>query len=169
MSETVTTRPMTADDLPRVSDLHAVVFGPGRFTRTAYRVRERAGGVAAGLNGSSRVAVQGSRIVAAINFTDVRVGGKPGAALLGPLVVDPAFNGQGYGRRLIAEALEAAKARGVRLVALVGDEPYYGRFGFKRVPPGRITFPGPADPARILAAELTAGAAAEFEGVIEPA
>lgn len=167
MSETVTTRPMTAADLPKVSELHAAVFGPGRFTRTAYRVRERAPGDKSQLSPLNRVAMQGSRMIAAINFSSIRIGGKTGAVLLGPLAVDPAFNGQGNGRRLLAEALEEAKAQGVRLVVLVGDEPYYGRFGFKRVPPGRITFPGPADPARILAAEIEPGAATEYQGLIE--
>ena len=94
------------------------------------------------------------------------VGGAPGAILLGPLAVDPEFAGQGYGRRLVADGLAAAKAAGVRLCVLVGDEPYYARFGFVRVPPGQIALPGPADPARILAAELSPGALADYRGVV---
>ena len=74
--------------------------------------------------------------------------------MLGPLAVDPEFTGQGYGRRLVAESLEKAKALGLKLIVLVGDEPYYGRLGFKRVPPGQILLPGPVDPARILATAL---------------
>jgi predicted N-acetyltransferase YhbS len=86
--------------------------------------------------------------------------------LLGPLVVAPEFAGQGFGRQLIAEALERAKADGVRLVVLVGDEPYYGRFGFHPVPPGQITLPGPVDPRRLLAAELEPGMLAGYRGAI---
>ena len=102
-------------------------------------------------------------------MTDVAIGGKGGASLLGPLVVDPEFAGQGYGRALVSEALEAARARGVRLVVLVGDEPYYGRFGFKAVPPGQIALPGPVDPRRLLAAELEPGALPRYRGMMKAA
>jgi predicted N-acetyltransferase YhbS len=85
---------------------------------------------------------------------------------LGPLAVDPDFAGKGFGRQLIAEALAAAKADGVRLVVLVGDEPYYGRFGFRPVPPGQITLPGPVDPHRLLASELEPGALASYRGMV---
>lgn len=166
MSPRVTNRQATPEDLPAITALHAEVFGPGRFARTAYRVRE---GRAAGTSPVSRycrVATVGERIVAAVQLTEVTVGNKPGALLLGPLVVAGDVTGQGFGRALVAEALEAAKAGGARLVLLVGDEPYYGRFGFKAVPPGQITLPGPANPARILAAELEAGCLADYRGQV---
>ena len=105
-------------------------------------------------------------MVAAVRFTEITVGGAGAALLLGPLVVAPEFAGQGFGRQLIAEALERAKADGVRLVVLVGDEPYYGRFGFHPVPPGQITLPGPVDPRRLLAAELEPGTLAGYRGAI---
>ena len=63
-------------------------------------------------------------------------------------------------------ALAEAKKLGHKAVLLVGDEPYYGRFGFKAVPPGQITLPGPANPARILAAELEAGCLADYRGPV---
>jgi predicted N-acetyltransferase YhbS len=66
---------------------------------------------------------------------------------------------------LIERALRDAAAKGHKLVILVGDEPYYGKCGFKRVPPGRAVMPGPVDPARLLVAELAAGA---FDGVSGP-
>ena len=113
-----------------------------------------------------RVALLDSRIIAAVRFTDITIGGVGGALLLGPLAVDPDFAGKGFGRQLIGEALEAAKADGVRLVVLVGDEPYYGRFGFRPVPPGQITLPGPVDARRLLAAELEPGAFAGYRGGI---
>lgn len=169
MSTKITCRSATADDAATISDLHARVFGPGRFARSAYRVRE---GVPAGTGQVSRfcrVAYLGQRLVAALRFSDITIGGVPGALLLGPIVVDPDFAGQGHGRKLIAGGLEAAKAAGVRLVVLVGDEPYYGRFGFKRVPPGQITFPGPVNPMRILAAEIEEGALAHYRGLISAA
>ena len=162
MSPNVTNRPLTPADFPAVSRLHAKVFGPGRFTRTAYRVREGA----PALSPYCRVALLGDRLVAAVRFTPINIGRVGGALLLGPLAVDPDLAGQGFGKRLIGEALEAAKADGVKLVVLVGDVPYYGRVGFSPVPPGQITLPGPVDPQRLLAAELQPGTLAAFNGVI---
>ena len=162
MSSNVLNRPLTPEDLPLVSRLHARVFGPGRFTRTAYRVREGASAISPYCRG----AFLDGRIIAAVRFTQISIGGTPGALLLGPLAVDPEFAGQGFGRGLIAEALTAAKANGVRLALLVGDEPYYGRFGFRPVPPGQIGLPGPVDPKRILAAELAPDALGCFHGAV---
>ena len=65
----------------------------------------------------------------------------------------------------MTQALEAARSSGTALVVLVGDEPYYGRFGFKPVPFGQIVFPGPVNPARILACELKDGACASYRGL----
>ncbi len=89
------------------------MFGPGRFTRTAYRVREGAPAISPYCRG----AFLDQRMIAAVRFTEISIGATPGALLLGPLAVDPEFAGRGYGRGLIAEALAAAKGNGVRLVA----------------------------------------------------
>ena len=86
--------------------------------------------------------------------------------LLGPLAVDPAFANRGYGRGLVARAIEEARANGIALVLLVGDEPYYGKLGFRRVPPGRITLPGPLNYGRLLAAELEDGALDRYSGAV---
>lgn len=162
MLSKVLNRPVTPADLPAISELHARVFGPGRFTRTAYRVREGA----APISRYCRAALLGNRIIAAVRFTHIAVGTTEGALLLGPLAVDPEFAGKGFGRALIGEALEAAKSDGVRLVVLVGDEPYYGRFGFSPVPPGQITLAGPVDPQRLLAAELAPGVLSAYRGLV---
>lgn len=158
----ITTRTVTPDDLAAISALHARVFGPGRFARTAYRVREGHGMQSR----FCRAAYDANRLIAALRFTEITIGGRGGALLLGPLAVDPDFTGQGFGRRLISEGMDDARAKGQSLVVLVGDLPYYGRFGFKPVPPGQIVFPGPVNPARILVAELVEGAAAGFCGPI---
>lgn len=162
MSPNVASRSVTAADLPAIARLHARVFGPGRFTRTAYRVRE---GTPA-ISSYCRAAYLGEQLIAAVRFTPITIGGTPGAILLGPLAVDPEFAGQGFGRRLVAEAMDAAKSDGVRLVLLVGDEPYYGRFGYRLVPIGQIVMPGPVDAHRLLAAELVPGALAEMHGLV---
>ena len=99
-------------------------------------------------------------------MTEITIGGRPGAALLGPVAVDPDHRGIGLGTKLMSEAVATARAGGTSLVVLVGDDPYYGRFGFKVVPAGQIVFPGPVNPARLLAQELKDGALAEFRGLI---
>jgi predicted N-acetyltransferase YhbS len=162
MSSNIVHRPATPADLAQISELNARVFGPGRFTRTAYRIRERA----PALSPYCRVAVRGPRMIAAVRFTHISIGGTRGALLLGPLAVDPEFAGQGHGRQLVGESLELAKADGLRLVVLVGDEPYYARFGFHTVPPGQIRLPGPVDPKRLLAAELAPAALQSFHGLV---
>ena len=155
-------RPVVPDDVAAIRDLHARAFGPGRFTRTAYRIREGTGD----FSPFCRVCLIGGRLVAAVRFTPIVIGGKSGALLLGPLAVDPAFANQGHGRGLVAKALEEAGAAGIALVVLVGDEPYYGKLGFRRMPWGQITLPGPVDPSRLLAAELAPGALERYAGVI---
>lgn len=168
MSDKVTTRPTTPKDLPHVAEFHARVFGPGRFTRTAYRVRERRPTGRDMLSPLCRCAFLGSRMIASVTFTMARIGNEDRAALLGPLAADPDFAGQGYARRLVAEALDEARKQGLHLVVLVGDEPYYRKLGFKQVSPGRIVFPGPVDPSRILACELAPGILDKVDGVIIP-
>ncbi len=157
----ITTRPAAEADMPAISALSARVFGPGRFVRTAYRIREGTPDVSP----FCRVAIYEGRIVAAIRMTEITIGGTGRALLLGPLAVETAYAGQGHGRRLIAESLEAAKAARIDLVLLVGDLPYYGRLGFIAVPMGQILLPGPVDPARLLACELTADALSRMAGL----
>ncbi|MGB6505099.1 MAG: N-acetyltransferase, partial [Xanthobacteraceae bacterium] len=128
--------------------------------KTAYRLREQ---VAHSLDLSFTARI-GTLLVGSVRLSPVRVG-EARALLLGPLTVEPAFRERGVGQALIERALKEAKAKGHRLVILVGDEAYYGKSGFKPVPPGRATMPGPVDPARLLVAELEEGA---FEGVSGP-
>jgi predicted N-acetyltransferase YhbS len=161
----VLTRPAVPDDLPAMTALQSRAFSPGRFARTAYRVRE--GGP--DLSPFCRVALIGDRLVAALRLTQINVGGRSGALLLGPLAVDPEEAGRGYGRRLVAESLDAARTAGMALVVLVGDTAYYGRFGFGPVPPGQIRLPGPVDPARLLAVEIQPGALAAYRGLVAQA
>jgi predicted N-acetyltransferase YhbS len=90
------------------------------------------------------------------------------AQVLGPLTVEPAFMDRGIGAGLMRRALQAAGEQAEALILLVGDEPYYARFGFRVVPPGRLTLPGPVDPGRFLALELTEGALAKARGSVVP-
>ena len=156
----LTILPETADDATAIDRLNERTFGPGRYAKTAYRLREQ---VAHRLD-VSFTARAGTLWVGSVRLSPVRIG-EAKALLLGPLTVEPAFRDQGVGLALIERALNEARGKGHRLVILVGDEPYYGKAGFKRVPPGRVTLPGPVDPARLLVAELAEGA---FEGVSGP-
>jgi predicted N-acetyltransferase YhbS len=169
MSNTIYIRPLTNADLPEVSKLHDLVFGPGRFTRSAYRVREQRSGTDKLVSPFCHAAIFEDRIVASLTMTPVIVGGQAGALLLGPLAVDPNFAGRGFGRAVVRTTLELAKSNGQRVVFLVGDLPYYERFGFSQLRPGTLQFPGPVNPARILALELEQGALAGYNGQVSAA
>lgn len=147
-----------AGDAEAIERLHARAFGPGRFARTAYRLRE----------GTAPVAeLCFTALVATYLVGSVRVGpaeaGDP-LLVLGPLTVDPSFEGRGIGAALMSACLDAATAAGHGLVLLIGDAPYYRRFGFAPIPPGRLVPPSPVDPARFLWRELRPGAAATISG-----
>ena len=153
----LTILPETQDDAAAIERLHERTFGPGRYAKTAYRLREQAAH-RLDLSFTARI---GTLLVGSVRLSPVRIG-ETKALLLGPLTVEPAFRERGVGQALIARALKEASAKGHRLVILVGDEPYYGKCGFRRIPFGRAIMPGPVDPARLLVAELVEGA---FEGV----
>jgi len=163
MSElALTILPETADDAPAIERLHERTFGPGRYARTAYRLREGRGHVR-DLSFTARV---GTLLVGSVQQTPIRIGAAK-ALLLGPLTVEPPFRARGVGKTLIGRALAAAKTKGHRLIFLVGDEPYYGKHGFKPVPKGQVFMPGPVDPARLLVAELVQGAFGKVSGLIQ--
>lgn len=153
----LTLSPQTPADLPAIEKLDERAFGPGRFARSAYRLREMAEPDYA----LSFVARVGTLLVGANRMTPILCGDYP-ALLLGPLTVDPPFRSGGIGEALVKKSLDAARAAGHRLVLLVGDMSYYGRMGFRPVPPGRLIFAGPVDPERLLYCDLVEGA---FEGV----
>src|SRR5215469_4687475 len=111
----VTILPETVEDADAIERLHARVFGPGRFAKTAYRVREQA----AHRLSVSFTARVGTLLVGSVWLTPIRIGDSR-ALLLGPLTVEPAFRERGIGQALMARALARAAATGERLVILVG-------------------------------------------------
>jgi predicted N-acetyltransferase YhbS len=157
----LTILPETEGDAFAIERLHERAFGPGRYAKTAYRLRENV----AGQPEVSFTAHIGTLLVGSVRMSPVRIG-ETKALLLGPLAVEPAFRERGVGQALIQRALDAARAQGHRLVILVGDEPYYGKCGFRPIPPGTVAMPGPVDPARLLVAELADGAFAGVSGPI---
>src|SRR5947209_5890090 len=155
--------PEAAGDAQAIERLHERTFGPGRFVLSAYRIREHVDH----LLDVSFTARIGTLLVGSVRQLPILIGETP-ALLLGPLTVEPPFRGRGVGRALLDRALKQAKAKGHRLVLLVGDEPYYSRVGFKAIPKDRVKMPGPVDPKRLLIAELAEGAFADVEGRVRP-
>ena len=153
----LTILPETSDDALEIERLHERTFGPGRHAKTAYRIRE---GVCHQLELSFTARI-GTLLVGSVRLSPVLIG-NTAALILGPLTVEPPFRERGIGQMLMERALAEAKAKGHRLVVLVGDEPYYAKAGFKRIPLGFASMQGPVDPDRLLVAELVPGA---FEGV----
>ena len=130
-----------------IVDLTDRAFGPGRYVKTAERLREGS----KPLPQLSFVAHKGKLLAGSVRLWPVVVGeddvAQP-AAFLGPIVVDEAFRGQGVGKALIRMALEAADKVGVQAVILVGAQGYFAPFGFNRAE--GVTLPGPVDPKRLL-------------------
>jgi predicted N-acetyltransferase YhbS len=153
----------TGNDAQVIERLHERTFGPGRFVLSAYRIREHVDHLL-DLSFTARI---GTLLVGSVRQLPVVVGNTK-ALLLGPLTVEPPFRSRGVGRALLERALGDAKAKGHRLVLLVGDEAYYSRVGFKAVPLGRATMPGPVDYSRLLVAELVDGAFDGVTGAIRP-
>lgn len=152
-------RPERAEDAGAIEALNAASFGPGRFAKSAYRLRD---GVLCE-DTLSFVAIEDGVLRGSIRFWPVSVGGVP-TLLLGPLAVQSDQRGRGIGIALMNRGIEEAKRLGHTAVILVGDAPYYARVGFSAIAPGRIRFPGPVNPARILGLALAEGALEKLTG-----
>ena len=152
------------DDGAEVEFLFDLAFAPGRTALSSYRLRDGVGAVAE----LSLVARDEYDVIGgAIRYWPVRVGEAGAAALLlGPVAVHPTRQGEGLGALLIAESLERAREKGWTRVILVGDEPYYRRFGFSRETARGLDYPPPTNPDRLLARELAPGAFDGVEGMV---
>ena len=141
-------KPETPDDWWEVEALYDLCFAPGREALSSYRLRDDV----APVPDLSVVARDADGILAgAIRFWPVHVGDQT-ALLLGPVAVHPTRQGEGLGGALIRESLDAARASGWARVMLVGDAPYYSRFGFARL--SGVDMPPPTNPERILGLDL---------------
>jgi predicted N-acetyltransferase YhbS len=149
----------TEADWWEVEALYDLCFAPGRTALSSYRLREGVPTVAA----LCLVLRDGDGTLAAvIRYWPVRVAGKD-ALLLGPVAVHPTRQGEGLGGLLINESLAEARRLGWQRVMLVGDAPYYGRFGFRKL--AGVEMPPPTNPDRVLGLALQAGA---WDGVTGP-
>lgn len=153
----------------RASDARArealldVAFGTDREARTCHRLR--AGRVPA--TGMAFTATSRGKLVGTVRLWHVEAGGKP-ALVLGPLAVDPSCRDRGIGAALMRHAIAKATEKGHAAVILLGDAPYYARFGFSTGKAATLSLPGPYAQDRLLAIELIDGALDGAEGVIRP-
>ncbi len=156
--------PERPSDTPEVEQLFDTAFAPGRTALSSYRLRE---GVPM-LTELSLVARDDYDAVGgAIRFWPVMVMGSAAvpALLLGPIAVHPTRQGEGLGALLMSESLSRARDAGWTRVLLVGDRPYYARFGFDHVP---VLFPAPTNPDRVLGLALQDGALDGIDGAVAP-
>jgi predicted N-acetyltransferase YhbS len=146
----ITTRHERPSDVAAREGLLDLVFGGMRHAKTCERLRE--GRLAAA--GLSYVATWRDRLIGTVRLWHVSAGrGRP-ALLLGPLAVDPEHHSDGIGASLMARALAAARRYGAGEIFLLGDEPYYARFGFSAKCAAGLSLPGPYDQRRLLGLSL---------------
>ena len=156
-------RPATDADDAFIEDLQAIAFGPGRFARTAFRIRER---FPIDKSLSLIAEVEGTAC-GSVWMTPISIGGINGW-MLGPLATHPNFRKLGAGKLLALEVTRRAMARGDgKFVMLVGDRDYYCPLGWEPTALGNIEFPGPVDPTRVLLYSDDKGLAATLSGPIE--
>jgi predicted N-acetyltransferase YhbS len=140
-----------------------LAFGRRRLKKTSERLRD--GRLPAeGLSFSART--KAGRLIGTLRLWHVSAGADRPALLLGPLAVHPAYRCRGVGSALMRRALSQAVERDYRAVLLVGDEPYYKRFGFSRAPTEHLRLPGPFERDRFLALELVPGALHDARGMV---
>lgn len=153
--------PERPQDAALVEGLIERAFGPGRFAKTAERLREHS----KPLLEMSFVAWSGGEAVGCVRQWPVRIGETP-ALLLGPFVVEDAWRGQGLGASLILHACDAARRAGHGLIVLVGDQPFFGPLGFLATLACNVRLPGPVDQRRVLVRVLRPGADDGLSGMV---
>ena len=155
-----------ASDVVAREALLDACFGANRHTRTCQRLRDGRA-PAEGLALSVVLQRRQDRLVGTVRLWHVSAGGVP-ALVLGPLAVDASCRDHGIGAALMNHALAVAKARGHGAVILLGDAPYYARFGFSGLKTGELSLPGPFERDRLLGLELREGALDGAWGMIAP-
>ena len=159
-------------DGPAIERLLTLCFGHNRIRKAANALRH--GNMP--IPSLSLIALANGSIVGTTRSWPVQLGGDPSGVgdgrlslLLGPVAVGPAFRGSGIGGRLIQESLSRSVKAGFQSIILIGDAPYYQRFGFAQLPAGGLSLPGPVDPDRFLGLEIVAGALMGARGLVQAA
>lgn len=155
-------RDETIFDVPARETLLDACFGKARFAKTCERLRQ--GRLPA--EGLARVIERAGRVVGTVRLWHVDAGqGRP-ALMLGPIAIDPALQGLGLGAKLMRDSLDRAVAFGHHAVLLVGDAPYYARFGFSAEAVSGLRLPGPYERGRFLGLDLVPGGLDGATGVV---
>jgi predicted N-acetyltransferase YhbS len=158
-------RDETIFDVPGRETLLDACFGEARFAKTCERLREGRSPA----EGLARVIERDGRVVGTVRLWHVDAGRRRPALMLGPIAIDPALQGLGLGAKVMRDSLDRARAFGHRAVLLVGDAPYYARFGFSAAAVSGLRLPGPCERERFLGLELVAGALQDAMGVVSAA
>jgi len=154
--------PDSPDYAASVEALYDEAFGPGRFVKTAERLRE----------GNTKIepacflAIDAEGLCGAVRLWPVTVGEKGRAALLGPLAVPERKRNVGVAFHLMERSIGVCRELGYAAVILVGDESYYSRWNFKEGGVGRFLMPGPVDQRRILIRDLDSARAGKLKGML---
>jgi predicted N-acetyltransferase YhbS len=160
-----TIRQERAADVAAREALLDQAFGETRHRKSSERLRERR----LPAEGLAFIATDRHRVVGTARLWDVTCGVGESALLLGPVAVASDCRGRGIGAALVEHAVAEARRLGHRAVILVGDAPYYGRFGFSAEKTGALWMPGPYERHRLLALELAPGALDGAQGAITAA
>lgn len=145
-----------------IEALYDKTFGPGHFAKTAERLRESN----TSLPEINRIAVHDGKLIGACRVWPITVGGDNARFLfIGPVAIDPDFQGQRLGLSVTGEALEAATKAGWDVAVIIGSPKYFGELGFQVVAKDRFKFPGPQDMSRVMVRDL-AGQAGNIGGAI---
>ncbi|MCV9936682.1 N-acetyltransferase [Boseaceae bacterium BT-24-1] len=158
----ITIRDEIETDIPAREALLDRCLGERRTAKSSERLRE--GRLPA--QGLALTAERDGAVVATVRLWHVEANGKP-ALLLGPLAVEPELQGEGVGKAMMREAIWRAACRGHGAILLVGDAPYYERFGFSAAPMADLAMPGPVERERFLGLELREGALQDVTGVLK--
>lgn len=160
MIEIIAERPEQHADA--IETLYDKTFGPGHFAKTAERLRERNQSIPQ----INRVAVQAGKVIGACRVWPISVGdGAISSLFIGPVAIDPDFQGQRLGLSVTGEALEAATKAGWGAAVIIGSPRYFGELCFERVAPDQFVFPGPQDMSRVMVRNLS-GRADQLAGSI---
>lgn len=172
LTKTAKVRPEKAKDRARIDELLDVCFGKDRFTKTAYRFREGVDPVPelSFVVAYHNPAIEGEAgeapVAATIRYWPVALPDDSASLLLGPIAVDPQYQSDGIGNNLMNFSLQQARALGYANCILVGDAPYYNRFGFWRENTAGLQLPGWVDENRFLGLEWAEGSLKNQQGLV---
>jgi predicted N-acetyltransferase YhbS len=149
---------------PLIENLLSSVFGPGRFAKTAYRLREN---TLHQINLSFVCYIDDS-LIGSVRYWPILSDDDEELLLLGPVAIDSSYRGHGIGYKLINESIKHCKNNGHLVLILIGDLAYYKKLNFSTSPRGQIKFPGPVDPQRILYNDFGTGKFNKIIGNLRP-